>query len=173
MSQPAASSALQADTAWYLLQCKPQQGFRAEQNLQNQGYRCLHPVVTIERIQHQQRKQVTEPLFPGYIFIQMGGADNWAPIRSTRGVSRIVAFNGYPLPVADSVIQQIRDRSSVVEPVLPVFQSGDAVQLRDGAFVGIEAIFHCFDGEQRAIILLKLLQQQQAVAVPVSLLQKA
>lgn len=173
MNSPVASSASPADTAWYLLQCKPQQGFRAELHLQNQGFHCFHPVVTVERLRRQQRVQLVEPLFPGYLFIQLGGADSWAPVRSTRGVSRMVAFNGNPLPVPDGVIGQIRRRTMANQPVLPVLQPGDAVQISDGAFAGVDAIFQCFDGAQRAVILLQLLQRQQTMSVPVSVLRKA
>ena len=32
-----------------------------------------------------------EPLFPGYLFIRLDSThDNWYPIRSTRGVNRVV-----------------------------------------------------------------------------------
>jgi transcriptional antiterminator RfaH len=159
-------------TAWYLLQCKPQQGFRAEQHLRNQGYTCFYPVMTVERLRHGQRTQQVEPLFPGYAFIHLGRIDNWSPIRSTRGVSRIVSFNGQPMPVADHVITQLHNRiAEQISP--PVLQPGDTVMLSGGAFDGLEAIFQCFDGEQRAIILLNLLQrQQQAITLPVAMLRK-
>ncbi|WP_332455243.1 transcription termination/antitermination NusG family protein, partial [Pseudomonas fragi] len=35
-----------------------------------------------------------ESLFPGYLFIHMPPGANWAPLRSTRGVARVVAFGG-------------------------------------------------------------------------------
>lgn len=155
---------------WYLVQSKPGQARRAAEQLQNQGYGCFLPLVTVEKLQRQQRVQVEEPLFPGYLFIQLGPEDNWAPIRSTRGVNRLVAFNGQPLPVADALITDIRQRCG--EQPQPLLAAGDAVRLQGGAFAGLEAVFHCFDGEQRAIILLNLLQREHAVAVPLNHLQK-
>ncbi|RML53195.1 Transcription antitermination protein RfaH, partial [Pseudomonas syringae pv. maculicola] len=53
------------------------------------------------------KAQVEEALFPGYLFIHMDQVhDNWYPIRSTRGVSRIVTFGGHPVPVRDHLIEQ-------------------------------------------------------------------
>ncbi|HSA40732.1 MAG TPA: transcription termination/antitermination NusG family protein, partial [Mycobacterium sp.] len=49
-------------------------------------------------------QKVEESLFPGYLFIQLDAQSNWAPLRSTRGVSRLVVFSGYPLPVPAGLI---------------------------------------------------------------------
>ncbi|MFH7611721.1 transcription termination/antitermination NusG family protein, partial [Pseudomonas syringae pv. tagetis] len=58
-----------------------------------------------------------EPLFAGYLFIRMDQVqDNWYPIRSSRGVSRIVTFGGQPVPVRDHLIEQIRQRLSPPAP---------------------------------------------------------
>ena len=156
--------------AWYLVQSKPGQARRAAEQLQNQGYRCFLPLVTVEKLRRQQRVQVEEPLFPGYLFIQLTADDNWAPIRSTRGVSRVVAFNGQPLPVADSLVESLRQRVGEQVP-RPLLAPGDAVHIAEGPLAGLAAIFQCFDGEQRAIILLNLLQREQVLTVPVGSLK--
>ena len=107
-SAPAPTDA--AARHWYLLQCKPRQDERAEENLLRQGYHCYRPQHQRERILRGQRQTVSESLFPGYLFIQLGPLDNWAPLRSTRGVSRLVAFGNQPLPVSAELIAQLRRR---------------------------------------------------------------
>ncbi|TVT30863.1 MAG: transcription/translation regulatory transformer protein RfaH, partial [Marinobacter vinifirmus] len=42
------------------------------------------------------------------------------------------------------------------------------VELDDGPFQGIGAIFQAYDGEERAIVLISFMQKQQRVSVPVS-----
>lgn len=159
--------------AWYLLQCKPRQGFRAEEHLSRQGFHCYHPIIDIERIQQNRRVRSSESLFPGYLFIRLDNTtDNWRPIRSTRGVNRIVSFNGQPLPVDDALIEQIRTRSAAGVP-LPSLQPGDPVRITTGPFAELEVIFQSFDGQERAIILLNLLQRPQQVKVPVGHLRRA
>lgn len=160
--------------AWYVVQCKPRQNFRAEDNLKNQGYTCFHPIVGVERIRNGKRCVVDEPLFPGYLFIYLDThVDNWSPIRSTRGVSRVVTFNGRPVPVEPALIDGIRGR--LVEPMREgaCLRAGDALRMVSGPFSGFDAVFQSFDGDERVVILLQLLQRTQSVVVPVGCVEKA
>lgn len=153
-------------TAWYLLQSKPRQTERAQENLSNQGYQCFMPTAQVERVQQGKRVFVTEPLFPGYLFIQLNNlTDNWSPIRSTRGVARLVAFNGEPQPVRECVMETLFERSR--QPlVIESFTPGDTVRITEGPFANLEAIFQAYSGEERVIILLTLLQQPQRLQLP-------
>jgi transcriptional antiterminator RfaH len=42
------------------------------------------------------------------------------------------------------------------------------VELDDGPFKGISAIFQAYDGEERAIVLISFMQKQQTVKVPLT-----
>lgn len=166
-------STVPAQSAWYLLQCKPRQNFRAEENLCNQGFICFQPVVEVERLQSGKRRIITEPLFPGYLFIRLDCInDNWSPIRSTRGVSRLVGFTGLPLSVPDDVVETLRQRLVEQPRIAPPLLPGDKVIIKDGAFAAIEAIFKAFDGDERVVILLDLMNRQQQLVVPVSSIEK-
>jgi transcriptional antiterminator RfaH len=158
--------------AWYLVQCKPRQNFRALENLERQGFTCFHPEISLQKVVRKELVDVREPLFPGYLFIQLDQVnDNWAPIRSTRGVNRIVRFNdGLPLAVSDSLIDDLRQRCQRGTEI--AFAAGDRVALTEGPFADLEAIFDCWEGEKRVVILLNLLQRQQRIAVPANLLRK-
>ncbi len=50
-------------------------------------------------------------------------------------------------------------------------KSGQAIELDDGPFKGISAIFQAYDGEERAIVLISFMQKQQQVKVPVSVIR--
>lgn len=156
---------------WYLVQCKPKQDLRALEHLQRQGYECLLPLHKVERLQKGQWQTLEEPLFPGYLFIELDALlDNWMPIRSTRGVSQIVRFGSYPLSVPPNIIEQLRETSPSVEPeLLP----GDKVIVGWGGVRGIEAIFLTKDGAERVLILLNILQREVKVTVPVNGLARA
>ncbi len=94
----------------------------------------------------------------------------WSKLRSTRGVLRIVGFANKPAPIGDAVIQHIKESlDSVAE--LGGIKPGQAVQLNEGPFEGINAIFQSYDGEARAIVLISFMQKQQTVRVPVSALK--
>ena len=157
---------------WYALQHKPAQGDRALTHLQNQDIACFYPKITVEKIRAGKRTKKLEPLFPGYLFVNLEQTDPmWAKLRSTRGVLRIVGFANKPAPISDDVIQHIKaSLESVAEQ--GGIKPGQAVQLNEGPFEGINAIFQAYEGEARAIVLINFMQKQQRVKVPVSAITK-
>ena len=95
---------------WYLIQTKPRREARAEEHLR-QHFECYRPLKASAATRSGQGAKAGEPLFPGYLFIRLDSThDNWYPIRSTRGVNRVVSFGGQPTPVRDELIEQLRQR---------------------------------------------------------------
>lgn len=157
---------------WYALQHKPAQGDRALANLQNQGIACFYPKVQVEKIKAGKRTQKLEPLFPGYLFINLEQTDpSWAKLRSTRGVARVVSFANKPAAITDDIIQSVKDGLGSVAQQGGL-KPGQAVQLEGGAFEGINAVFQAYDGEERAIVLIRFMQKQQSVKVSVSAIKR-
>ncbi len=158
---------------WYLIQCKPRQDARAEEHLRNQHFACYRPVRPVEAMRRGKRVMIDDSLFPGYLFINLCQyTDSWHSIRSTRGVARLVTFCDRPVAVPGDIIVDIRQRLAANE-AQPLFVPGNAVTVTDGPFRDLEAIFSKADGEERAIILLNMLQRQQQVSVPVRMLRAA
>ncbi|WP_100641493.1 transcription/translation regulatory transformer protein RfaH [Marinobacter salexigens] len=156
---------------WYALQHKPAQGDRALAHLQNQDIACFYPKIQVEKIKAGKRTQKLEPLFPGYLFVNLEQTDPaWAKLRSTRGVLRVVSFANKPAAIADEVIQQVKNGLDSVQKQGGL-KPGEAVQLGEGAFEGINAVFQAYDGEERAIVLINFMQKQQRIKVPVSVLR--
>nr|WP_298138179.1 transcription/translation regulatory transformer protein RfaH [uncultured Pseudomonas sp.] len=155
---------------WYLVHCKPRQDERAEENLLRQGYGCYRPQHSRERIVHGRRQTVVESLFPGYLFIQLASDANWAPLRSTRGVNRVVGFGSKPLPLDDGLIAHLQQRTTITAE--PAFEVGDSVRITAGGFAELDAIFMAMEGEQRVILLLDILNRQQQISVPLESIVK-
>lgn len=161
-----------SDSRWYVIQCKPRQDVRALDNLVRQGFQCYLPTLSQERLRNGRKMAAKEPLFPGYLFIQLHvGGENWAPIRSTRGVSQMVRVRDRPLPVGNEIVELIRQRLATQRP-RPCLQSGERVVITDGCFAQLEAIFIATDGEHRATLLLNILQQEQRLSFPLSIVRK-
>ena len=156
---------------WYALQHKPAQGDRALTHLQNQDIACFYPKITVEKIKAGKRSKKLEPLFPGYLFVNLDQTDPmWSKLRSTRGVLRIVSFSNKPAAISDDVILHIKNSlDSVAEQ--GGIKPGQAVHLSEGPFEGVSAIFQAYDGDERAIVLISFMQKQQRVKVPVSALK--
>jgi len=146
---------------WYLVKTKPRQENVAIKNLENQEYSTYCPIVTINN------KQVV--LFPGYIFIHLDKkTENWSPIRSTKGVVNFVRFGLYFAQVPDNVIEFIKANQLITLEKfknLDKFKPGDKVQITDGVFKNCVAIFKSFKSDERVILLMNILGQQQAINI--------
>lgn len=169
-SEPSASST--PKPRWYLVQSRPNQAERAEANLLRQGYITFLPRFSVHRVRRGRRVEVKAALFPNYLFIRLNRwSDNWYPLRSTRGVSRLVTFGADPLPVPESLIDAIRSRLEQ-QTVEPKFQPGEQVELVDGPFCGLNAIFAAQHDEERVILLIELLHRQLRITTPIGSIRK-
>ena len=161
---------------WYLVHTKPRQEKCALTNLEQQGYQCYLPTMPSERLRQGSLTLLDEPLFPRYLFIRLGLGDtakSWAPIRSTRGVSRLVKFGVEPAKVDDGLIELLKARESAAndEPAR-LFNPGERVRLITGPFAGIEGIYQMAEGERRVMVLIELMSKRVAVGVSPTELRK-
>ena len=86
---------------WYLIKTKSRQENIAIKNLKNQNFNVYCPFTTISN------KIVV--LFPGYVFIQLDkNTQNWAPIRSTKGVLNFVRFGLNFAKISNNIIDFIK-----------------------------------------------------------------
>ena len=148
--------------SWYLIHTKPRLEQCALENLQNQGYECFLPIIRVEKLRRGKLVEVDEPLFPRYFFIKLDTgkhAQSWHPIRSTKGVSRLVSFGQEPAKVSDDLVALIHEQCSTNAVQQRHFTPGETVQITDGAFVGLEAIYQMSDGEQRVMVLLNIMSK--------------
>lgn len=153
-----------SERCWYVIQCKAKESFRAAENLQNQGFEVFHPNIEVERLRAGRIKLINEPLFPYYLFIHLSDTtDNWRPIRSTRGVLKMLSFGTTPLKVPDQLIEALKCRVQPATEIL--FKTGDEVLIDEGPLKGLKAVFETKKGEERVILLLNLLQKQQRIEV--------
>lgn len=146
---------------WYLIQTKPKQEKLASQNLISQNFEIYYPKTQI--------KNKVVALFPRYIFIHLDGKNqNWSPIRSTKGVANFVRFGVKFAKVPTAIIDSIkRQEDSTIEKLIDLskFHKGNAIQIQEGALKGQNAIFSHYDGQMRAIVLLKILHQEQKITL--------
>ena len=145
---------------WYLLKTKPRQEIIAKQNLKNQGYGSFCPIVKINN-----RLVV---LFPGYLFVQLNeNTQNWSPINSTKGVSHFVKFGLNFAKVPTSIIKFIKTNQHITTEKLinlNKFKPGDKVQISDGVFKNYMAIFKSYKSDERIILLMNLLGNEQSLS---------
>jgi len=99
----------------------------------------------------------------------------YASIRSSRGVSKIVGFGAEPLKVPEALIAQIKLREEsglMVVSAIGLPQAGDNINILEGPFKGLKAVFSHVDGLQRSIVLINLLNQQTPTSLPNTQIKK-
>ncbi len=150
-----------AAESWYLVYAKPRQEEIARENLERQGYAVYLPRATQSRRRAGRRLTVVEPLFPRYLFIRLNmGTDNWAPIRSTIGVSALVRFGAEPARVPDTLVALLRSHetgSGIHEWAQKPMRTGQGVRVADGVFAGYQGIFLARSSRERVVVLLDIL----------------
>jgi transcriptional antiterminator RfaH len=153
---------------WYLLQTKARDEYRALENLHNQGVHTYCPTIEVNKIVRGKRQRVTEVLFPGYIFVQLDEqSPSFTSVRSTRGVSKFVSFGSSPAVVPEALIQLVQQQCDLDTPKVDknAPQTGDTIEITEGAFKGLKAVFSQPDGAMRAIVLVTVMSQQVPVSI--------
>ncbi len=121
------------------------------------------------------RKQISVPLFPGYLFVSPNGRlENLHEVKCTRGVVRILGVNGLPLPVSLREVESLRLLVASGELCRPVsyLVPGNRVRVLDGPLTGAEGMILRHGGKKRLIVSIELMQRSVAVELPECQLEK-
>ena len=156
---------------WRAVLCRPKQERKAEAHLENQSFEVFLPRMRARSRLRGKWTTRVEPLFPRYLFIRLKEfADDWSTIRSTRGVIGLVRFgNEFPI-LDDAIIQELRarhDNHGVIDMSEAMdIQAEDSVEITNGAMAGLRAVFRARNGEERVVVLLKLLNNEREIELP-------
>ena len=161
---------------WYLVHTKPRQEKCALENLERQNYRCYLPMLATEKLRKGQVTLVDEPLFPRYLFIQLDNglsAPSWSPIRSTKGVNRLVSFGVEPAKVPDALVEALLSHEAALRDTpVALFEPGARVQVTQGPFAGVEGIYQMTEGERRVMVLIELMSKPVVLPLEPTQLRK-
>jgi transcriptional antiterminator RfaH len=163
---------IDASSRWYVLQCKPNQVARASQNLANQGFDTWCPMLKVKRLVRRESVTCREPVFPGYLFVRLEENNtDWRALNATRGVARVVSFNGLPFPASDVLIAGLKqlyyDSPSSPQEVRPLYRVGERVRIIDGCFRDIGAIVQAVTADERVVVLMRIMNGEHALTMDV------
>lgn len=152
---------------WYAVYCKPKDDERAELHLARQDFEVFRPKHRVRRKRRGQMTTIVESLFPRYLFIHLDDiAENWAPIRSTRGVAGLVRWGdtipALPAPVINCLLENVDEVGCIPTPPAD-YKPGDKLLIKSGPFAGHEGLFYARRSEDRVLLLLEVMGQQQKV----------
>jgi transcriptional antiterminator RfaH len=162
---------------WYLVYTKPRQEYLAQENLVRQGYQTYLPRIHQTRSRNGRYIKNIEPLFPRYFFVNLDTeTDNWAPIRSTIGVSKIISFDGIPAVVPDQLIRTLKendDKTGIQRLNQKSPMQGDIITIIDGPLAGIEGIYQHQESTERVAVLIDLVGKNRLLNISIHDLQIA
>ena len=163
--------------SWYLVHTKPRQENLAQENLERQGYETYLPRIYQTRRRNGRHVKTIEAFFPRYLFIHLDSeTDNWAPIRSTIGVSKMIRFDGIPAMVPEQLIQALKgndDENGVQRLNQKNLIRGDKVTIIDGPLAGYKGIYQQQKSSERVAVLVDLVGKNTLLNISVHDLQIA
>jgi transcription elongation factor/antiterminator RfaH len=152
---------------WFVLYTKPEKEEYAELNLRHRGVDTFLPKLCLP-ISVKRKRQVV-PLFPNYLFVRFAMASSWS-VMWCPGVKRLVAFNGSPAVVDESIMDFLMaqaDPSGLISAHCNL-AVGQHVSIEGGPFDGLVGIIQePPNGKGRVKILLQILNRPTKVDVPV------
>jgi transcriptional antiterminator RfaH len=163
--------------SWYLIYTKPRQECLAQENLARQGYETYLPRIYQTRRRNGRHVKTIEAFFPRYLFIRLDTeTDNWAPIRSTIGVSKLVRFDGIPAVVPDDLIKTLQsndDEKGIQNVLQKDLKRGDKVTIIDGPLAGYQGVYQQMNSAERVAVLVDLIGKNTLLNISVHDLQIA
>jgi transcriptional antiterminator RfaH len=171
---------LTADRAahWYVVQTKPKQEARAEDNLSAWGVETFLPRIRgrVRGLSPSTLATRVVPMFPSYLFVRFELEGMGQKVRYTRGVTKILGIESRPTAVDDGLVQVIRDRvgdDGCVKLVPPQLRPGDRVRITAGPLCDLIGIFDSTSSASaRVSLLLLAINGQMRVTVDAALVEK-
>jgi transcription termination/antitermination protein NusG len=151
---------------WFAVQVRPKYEFITATILRNKGYEEFVPSYRSVRQWSDRRKEITAPLFPGYVFCRFN-AEICAPVVTTPGVIRILGTANRSAQIEDSEIEaiQMAVASGLNLLPFPYINVGDRVCIKEGPMAGLQGILIRCNNRHRFILSVDLIQNSLAVEI--------
>jgi transcription antitermination factor NusG len=152
--------------SWYALSVRSRWEKAVSDGLRRRGFEELLPQCQEKHDWSDRIKDVSLPLFPGYVFCQFD-ISRRLPVLSTPGVKSIVGFGSRPYPLDPSEIDAIQTlmRSGVEREPCPYIVCGEPARIVAGPLRGVAGIVAEVRNQKRLILSVTLLQRSIAVEV--------
>ena len=154
------------DPRWFALQVRTRWESSTAVLLSGKGYQTLLPTYQTKKLWNGRLKQLSAPLFPGYVFCQFDVL-NRLPILVTPGVISVVGCGRVPVPVDDAeiaAIQTVVSSGLRAEP-WPYLEIGQKIRIESEALRGLEGVLIKFKGNHRIVVSVSLLRRSVALEI--------
>lgn len=160
---------------WYALYTRSRHEKIAEEELRRKKIETFLPLRKITRRWSDRKKVIEEPLFKGYLFVNIPLKLRW-DVLNTRGVARFIGPSArVPVVVPEKDLWAIRrfiEEEIEIDPY-PYLKTGERVYIRSGPFKGAEGFIIQKGGHSRLVISLDMLMQSVSIAIDAGSVEKA
>jgi transcription antitermination factor NusG len=152
--------------AWYALQVRSRKESYVASQILGQGFECLLPTYKSIRQWSDRKKELEQPLFPGYLFCRFDFQAR-RPLITIPGVLQILGNGRAGIPVSDDEISALRLAVTSEMPAQPwpYLEVGQRVRVNYGTLTGLEGILVNVKGNHRVVLSVTLLQRSVAMEV--------
>lgn len=154
------------NVAWYALQVRSRKESYVASQIQGKGFEYLLPTYKSIRQWSDRKKELEQPLFPGYLFCRFD-FQNRRPLITIPGVLQILGNGRTGIPVAEEEIAALRlaVSSGMPKQPWPYLEVGQRVRVNYGTLAGLEGILVNVKGNHRMVLSVTLLQRSVALEV--------
>lgn len=156
----------QGQAQWYAAYTYAKHEKKVAQQLEERSVESFLPTYRSVRRWKDRRKVLELPLFPSYVFVQLG-VKNRLDLLRLPGVLGLVCFQGRPAPVEKAEIENLRhglaDRT-IVHPH-PYLKAGRKVRIRSGSMAGVEGVLIRKKDCTRVVLSISLLQRSVSIDI--------
>lgn len=134
--------------------------------LENAGYECFCPSSNGNSQWSDQAKEVSLPLFPGYVFCRMN-PNNRLPVLLTPGVIQIAGIGKNPVPVNENEIVAIQRAEKTHLPMMPwpYLAIGQVARIEEGPLRGLTGFVVKIKFGFKLVLSVSMLQRSVAVEI--------
>lgn len=151
---------------WYALSVQPNKERFVEQQLSANGFNVACPRYKKSTSHARQRKTVSKPLFPGYLFVELDlSSQNWRLANWTRGSIGLVKLGSHPSPLPSDFVEDFILYSDAPHHSREL-EFGDRVTAIGGPFDScVGEVLELSDNE-RVKILMSALNRKVVLTLP-------
>ncbi len=161
---------------WYAVHVRSRHEFQVADRLAMKNIEVFLPKVERTRKWKDRKKQISFPLFPGYIFVHTTKAtQSLLSVLKIKGVVRLICtLPGIPDPIPDEQIQsliKLVENKEALDPY-PYLNEGQRVVIKNGPLYGVEGILVEKLDKQLLVLSVDVLRQGVALTIDAADVEK-
>lgn len=152
-------------TYWYAVYTRPRWEKKVASLLDENGYMHYCPLNRVMRQWSDRKKLVLEPLFKGYVFVQIAEDKKWE-LMNINGIVNYVHWLGKPARIRDNEIDTIRKflhEFAEVEVTEMAMQVNATVRVKQGVLMNYQGILLEVTGNRAKVMIESMGIQLSAV----------